>query len=126
MGGAAAAIAVKLIEASEVEVLRLLEAFLDMIGATKYGVNLFERALLCLWDAEVHERREDQVDTAVRVWHGQTWHGALVLASPDSPEHVKGVEADLVEEQRKDLVDDGVGDVLHLRGHAHGLPTDVH
>lgn len=41
-------------------------------------------------------------------------------------EEPEGVEAFALEEGREELLEDGVGHVLHLRGHADGLGADVH
>lgn len=77
----------------------------NMITASKQRINLLETNLFRLGDKEPHKGSEQEVDAR---------------------KHVKGVEAAVLEKGGEELLDDAVGDVLGLRGHADGLGADVH
>ena len=78
---------------------------LDVVAATEQNINLFHGNLLGLGDEEPDKEGEQEVDAG---------------------EHVEGVEAAVLQEGGKELLEDGVGDVLGLRGHTDGLSADVH
>lgn len=82
-----------------------ITTLLDVVISAEQSVDLLEHDLAGLRDAEVDEHSQQEVDAG---------------------EHVEGVEAALVQEGGEELLDDGVGDVLGLRGHADGLGADVH
>lgn len=77
---------------------------LDVADAAKEPVHLLERHALCLGDEEDDIADEQAVD---------------------SGEHVESVEAAVLEEEREELLDDGVGDVLRLPSHADALGPHV-
>lgn len=79
-------------------------ATLNVTGPAKELVHLLERDALRLRDEEDDVADEQAVDTR---------------------EHVEGVEAAVLEEEREELLDDGVGDVLRLPGHADTLGAHV-
>lgn len=82
-----------------------VSTLLDMIGAAEQHVNLLERNLLGLRHEEPDESSEHATDAC---------------------KHVEGVEAAVIEESREELLHDGIGDVLRLRGHADSLRTHIH
>lgn len=65
----------------------------DMVRAAKKGIDLFQRHLLRLGDEEVHENSQEEVDTS---------------------KHIEGVEPTVLEEDREELLEDGIRDVLSL------------
>ena len=77
----------------------------DVVAASEQSVDFLQTDLFGLGDHEPDEDGEQEVDAR---------------------EHVEGVEAALVEEGGEELLDDRVGDVLGLRGHADGLGAHVH
>lgn len=77
----------------------------SVICATEQNINLFQWHVLGLWDEEEHEDGKEDVD---------------------SGEEVKCVESIVFEEGWEELLEDGVGDVLGLRGHSYCLGTNVH
>lgn len=77
---------------------------LDVADTAKELVHLLERDALCLRDEE-----EDVADEQ----------------AVDAREHVEGIETAVLEEEREELLDDGVGDVLRLPGHADALGAHV-
>lgn len=81
-----------------------LASLLDVVGAAKEHINLLQRNLLRLGDEEVHEHAQDHVH---------------------SHEEEEALEALVGEEGGEELLENGVGDVLHLRAHADGLGADV-
>lgn len=88
----------------DVGILAHHSATLDMACSAEELVHLLERDTLCLGDEEDDVADEQAVD---------------------SREHVEGVEAAVLEEEREELLDDGVGDVLRLPGHADALGAHV-
>ncbi len=76
-----------------------------MISSAEKDVDLFQRDLFRFRDEEEHEETEEDI-------HGE--------------EKEEGVEALVFEEGGEELLEDRVGYVLHLRGHAHGLGAHVH
>lgn len=76
-----------------------------MILTIKQHIHLLQQHLLGLRNKEVHKRREQKIDPR---------------------EHVKGVKAAVIEEGGEKLLHNGVGDVLGLGRHPHGLGADVH
>lgn len=89
---------------SGVGVLAHHSAALDVAGTAKELVHLLERDALCLRDEEDDVADEQAVDAS---------------------KHVEGVEPAVLEEEREELLDDGVGDVLRLPGHADALGAHV-
>lgn len=73
--------------------------------AAKQNINLLERHLLRFGDEEVDVGPEDDVH---------------------AHEEEEALEARAGEELGEELLEDGVGDVLHLGAHADGLGADVH
>ena len=80
-------------------------SLVDVVDAAEQDVDLLERDLLGLGDEEPDEDKEDNVH---------------------AHEEEEALETDVVEESREELVEDGIGDVLRLRAHTHGLGADVH
>lgn len=77
----------------------------NVVGTAKQSINLLERDLLSLWNKEVYEDSQQEVD---------------------SGKHVECVEAAVVQEDREELLEDGVCDVLSLRSHTDSLSTNIH
>lgn len=82
-----------------------LLALCDVVGTTEESINLLEGDLLSLRDEEEDKDRQQEVDTR---------------------KEVEGVEPIVVKEDGEELLEDGVGDVLGLRGHTDGLGANVH
>lgn len=89
---------------SDVGILAHHSTALDVACSAEELVHLLERDALRLGDEEDDVADEQAVDTR---------------------EHVEGVEAAVLEEEWEELLDDGVGDVLRLPGHADTLCADV-
>lgn len=77
----------------------------SVVCATEQNINLFQWHVLGLWDEEEHEDGKKDVD---------------------SSEEVKCVKSIVFQEGWEELLEDGVGDVLGLRGHSYCLRTNVH
>ena len=82
-----------------------LSTVIDVVLAAEQSINLLEHDSPSLGDKEVNKQRQEYVYPG---------------------EHIEGVESTVLQEGGEELLDDGVGDVLGLRGHAHGLGADVH
>lgn len=77
----------------------------SVVCTTEKNINLFQWHILGFWDKEEDEDGKKDVD---------------------SREEVKCVESIVAEEGWEELLEDGVGNVLGLRGHSYCLGTDVH
>lgn len=77
----------------------------NVIRSTKHGIHLLEGHLLCLRHEEPDKPRKQKVDPC---------------------KHVESVEAVVLEENGKELLDNRVDNILGLRAHADGLRADVH
>lgn len=82
-----------------------LRALVDVVGSAKEDVHLLKRHHLGLGNQKVDEDDEQEID---------------------GHEEEEALEARVVKEQREELVEDGLGDVLCLRAHTHGLGTHIH
>lgn len=76
-----------------------------MILVTKQHVNLLQRNPPRLRNEKVHIERQNNIH---------------------SHEEEQAFQTRILEEDGKELLEDGVGDILHLRAHAHGLRADIH
>ena len=81
-----------------------IRALLHMIHAAKQRIHVLQRHLPCLRNPQPDKHRQSKVDASKKE---------------------KGVETAFGEEAREELLEDGVDDVLSLRGHADGLGADV-
>ncbi len=76
-----------------------------MIPPTEQNVHLLQTDLLRLWYPEEDENGEEEVE---------------------GDEEPEGVEAASMEEGGKELLEDGICDVLHLRRHANRSGPHIH
>jgi hypothetical protein len=90
---------------SHIPNLQYIAPLLHMITPPKQNINLLQTDLLRLGNKEINKTRQQEIDAR---------------------EHVESVEAAVVEEDGEELLDDCVGDILRLGGHADGLGADVH
>ena len=86
-------------------VLLELSTTVNVVRSTKHSIHLLKTDLLSFRYKEPDEGSQQDVDTS---------------------KHIEGVESLVLEEEREELLDDRVGDVLGLRAHADGLGADVH
>ena len=77
----------------------------SVVCATEQNINLFQWHILGLWDKEENEDCKKNID---------------------SGEEVECVKSVVFEESWEELLEDGVGNVLGLRGHSYCLSTNVH
>jgi hypothetical protein len=77
---------------------------LDVAGAAEELVHFLKRDTFSLWDEEDDIADEQAVDAR---------------------EHIEGVEPAVLEEEREELLHDGVGNVLRLPSHAYTLGPHV-
>jgi len=80
-------------------------SLLDMIGASEENIHFFKRYFLGLRDEEEDEDGEENINAS---------------------EEKEGVETTIVQESWEELLQDGVGYVLHLRAHTHSLCAHIH
>lgn len=82
-----------------------LGALIDVVRATEKDVDLLKWYLLRLRDEEVDENGEDEVDRH---------------------EEEQALEPGVGQEGGEELLEDSVGDILHLGAHSDGLSANVH
>lgn len=81
-----------------------LSSLLGVIGATEDSIHVLEGDALSFRDTEPDKDGEQDIN---------------------GEEEEKALEAGLGEEGREELLEDGVGHVLALRGHTDGLSSNV-
>lgn len=103
-----------------------ITALLDVVGSAKKNVDFFEGDFSSLWDEEPDEDCEEDVyasEKPERVARGSQISSRAYFVHFGE---LKNLQSFFVEEYWEELLEDHVGDVLHLTGHADCLCSDVH
>lgn len=112
---------------ANVSMMRILDmqqiaSLLSMIGAAEEHIDFLERHTFGLWDEEPDKDGEEDIGS-----HEEEERFPIAKLAPFPPISGKNdLQSTIRIKRREELVEDALGDVLHLRAHSHGLRSDVH